>query len=128
MNSKRSLPLVEKLNSLDLNEMKRLLQRIYDSTEVVQRRPIVEGPCLIYTKRHSSNGYGRISVCGKEHAVHLVAYMLLRGGVVLGYELDHTCFEPACWNPDHLVPRTHRENCSTRRFHGPYPNPNLETT
>lgn len=41
---------------------------------------------------------------------HVVAYELLRGPVPAGLELDHTCRNTLCVNPDHLEPVTHLEN------------------
>lgn len=123
--TRRNLPLKEKLDLLSIGEVRALLQRIYDRTVIEQRREISLGPCFIYTGRLSKNGYGRISIFGKEHATHLVVFQLLRYALPGDLELDHSCYETACWNLEHLVPRTHVDNCATRRYHGTHPNLNL---
>ena len=41
---------------------------------------------------------------------HIVAYRFKYGIVPYGYELDHKCRIPLCWNPHHLEVVTHKEN------------------
>lgn len=45
----------------------------------------------------------------KDYA-HRIAWMLERGPIPPGRELDHLCRNPSCCNPDHLEPVTHAEN------------------
>lgn len=59
------------------------------------------------------NGYGRISVGGREgnaRVAHRVIYELTVGPVPAGMDLDHLCINPGCVNPDHLEPVSHAEN------------------
>lgn len=47
---------------------------------------------------------------GGTRLAHRALYEHLVGPVPDGYDLDHLCRNPACVNPDHLEPVTHREN------------------
>jgi hypothetical protein len=54
--------------------------------------------------------YGSTTYGGRTIAAHRVAWMLFRGPVPPGLELDHLCRVTRCCNPLHLEPVTHREN------------------
>lgn len=51
-------------------------------------------------------GYGRYQKTG----AHRFVYELLRGPIAPHLTIDHLCRNPACVNPDHMEPVTHREN------------------
>ena len=65
--------------------------------------------CWAWTGR-THKGYGRY---GGVQA-HRVAYELVIGPISAGLELDHTCRNPLCVNPDHLEPVTRSENMRRR--------------
>jgi hypothetical protein len=58
------------------------------------------------------SGYGQIRRGSTTAYAHRVAYELERGPIPYGLVLDHHCRTPACVNPAHLEPVTHRENCA----------------
>lgn len=58
----------------------------------------------------SYTGYGSIGHNGKTCVAHRMAYLLVKGAIPDGLELDHLCRNRLCVNPDHLEPVTHLEN------------------
>lgn len=66
--------------------------------------------CWIWMRGRSKAGYGQTGLFGIVHYVHRVGYWLLVGGFPKDRELDHSCKNPACWNPEHLEPVTHEVN------------------
>jgi len=82
--------------------------------EVWKKRSVFTAKgCWLYQGAHAGDNraYGSVSFEGKERRLHLLVWEHLNGPVPAGHELDHICHEPACWNPSHLEPVTHRENC-----------------
>jgi hypothetical protein len=68
--------------------------------------------CWIWNGSQDSRGYGRMKIRSYTlQLAHRVAYELFVGPISTGMELDHLCRTPACVNPLHLEPVTHRENC-----------------
>lgn len=76
------------------------------------------GPCWLWTKGKTANGYGRFGVTSKDKRLaHIFAWTTLVGPVPEGLQLDHLCRVRLCVNPDHLEPVTPQENW--RRSHTP---------
>ena len=82
-----------------------LIQRLFAKIKISEN-----GCWLWQASILKSGGYGQISFGGKPCRAHVVAYELFNGPVPEGCELDHLCRTPACVNPEHLDPVTHREN------------------
>lgn len=88
--------------------------------KVDQNGPIPEhrpdlGPCWLWLGLlNPGTGYGRLHRSNTEAPrvlnAHAYSYILARGPVPKGCELDHLCRVRACVNPDHLDPVTHLEN------------------
>lgn len=55
-------------------------------------------------------GYGRIYFEGRMSSTHRVAYLIFRGPIPSGLQLDHLCRNRGCANPEHLEVVTQREN------------------
>ena len=65
--------------------------------------------CWIW-KGWRRQGYGKISIKGKEAMVHRVSYELFKGSIDKGKILLHNCHNPSCINPDHLRQGTVQDN------------------
>jgi hypothetical protein len=68
--------------------------------------------CWLWLGSDSGNGYGKVSIDGKDMMVHRVVYELLVGPIPDGLVLDHIprCRCRRCCNPDHLEPVTIQVN------------------
>jgi len=66
--------------------------------------------CWEWTGGVNHRGYGIVKIGGKSYRVHRLFYELTVGPIGEGYELDHTCRNHRCINPDHLEQVTHTEN------------------
>ena len=66
--------------------------------------------CWIWQGRKTHNGYARFSFASRDQGVYNLMYEILIGPIPEGLELDHLCKRPACVNPFHCEPVTHREN------------------
>ena len=66
--------------------------------------------CWLWTAAVDDQGYGRVGWEGKNRKAYRVVYLLLRGSIEEGKELDHLCRVRLCVNPDHLEPVTHAVN------------------
>lgn len=68
------------------------------------------GECWVWTGHCDQNGYGRITVNGRNCFTHRVVYEMLVGPVPEGLESDHLCRVRNCCRPAHLEPVTHHVN------------------
>jgi len=60
----------------------------------------------------TSNGYGHIWYDDKNYQAHRVAYEIYKGEIALGLIVRHTCDNPSCVNPNHLILGTHVDNAA----------------
>ena len=76
-----------------------------------------ESGCWEWTGATSSSTsgtrYGIMTVNQKQYGAHRISWILRRGRITDGMDLDHLCRNTICVNPDHLEEVTHAEN--TRR-------------
>lgn len=65
------------------------------------------GQCWLWLGAKSGSGYG---TWRKNLSAHRVAYEMVTGRALGRLHLMHTCDNPICVNPAHLVPTTHAGN------------------
>lgn len=71
------------------------------------------GDCIEWTLGRDKDGYGFTSYDGRKIAAHRRAYILHHGlttADIIGLVVMHTCDNPPCVNPNHLVLGTGRDN------------------
>jgi hypothetical protein len=71
--------------------------------------------CWIWTGAAEGHGYGQFWSGQRVVLAHRWAYEEIVGVIPSGLELDHLCRNPACVNPAHMEPVTHRENVKRGR-------------
>ena len=67
--------------------------------------------CWYWSGGINNSGYGSLRLDGKRYMAHRLSYELTKGKIPEGLEIDHTCHNRICVNPDHLELATHQENC-----------------
>jgi HNH endonuclease len=75
--------------------------------------------CWVWIGFRDRKGYGMTTIWinSKRHSryAHRLSFEVLRGEPIpLGLQIDHTCMNPSCINPDHLQLATLRENTRLR--------------
>jgi hypothetical protein len=85
-----------------------LLARIRANVEVMPNG------CHEFRGNTGTKGYGLISVKSKGESVHRVVFRLCVGEIPAGMLVRHTCDNPPCCNPEHLLLGTHTDNARDR--------------
>jgi hypothetical protein len=73
--------------------------------------------CWLWIKYRKPQGYGQLSIGNRNEHAHRVSYMVFRGPIAAGFQLDHLCRTPQCINPWHLEIVTPKVN-SQRGYWG----------
>jgi hypothetical protein len=79
------------------------LRRPDDLTAFFSKVAITDGCWTWQGAVDSVNGYGVFRWRGKPRKAHRVAYAIAHGYTPAGLVVMHTCDNPPCVNPDHLV-------------------------
>lgn len=59
--------------------------------------------CWIWLAAVTERGYGQMSVGGRQQGAHRASYEFYKGPVPAGAVVRHSCDNPFCINPDHLL-------------------------
>lgn len=78
---------------------------------------IQPGDCWLWTGHINHGGYGYYRHPQASHA-HTAAYVLFRGPIPDGHQVDHICRVRHCVNPDHLEAVTASVNMRRRPWKG----------
>lgn len=70
--------------------------------------------CWPWLLGKTEDGYGHYSILGKQWKAHRVAYAITHGSIPKGLLICHTCDNPPCCNPAHLVAKTYKWNAEDR--------------
>lgn len=81
------------------------------------------GRCWNWTSSLEKDGYGRAKFCGAQYPAHRLSYAAHNGLTMeelsaTGLFVMHTCDNPSCVNPDHLVLGTAADNMADKVHKG----------
>lgn len=80
--------------------------------------PAADDACWKWAGAKHALGYGRLSVTFPEgtrvETPHRISYVIHHGPIPAGMVVMHTCDNPECSNPDHLVLGTQADNIRDR--------------
>jgi len=86
-----------------------LAQRFWSKVD-----PAPSSCCWEWTAGKSSNGYGQFKLNTKMLSAHRIAYTLTKGEIPKDLIVRHTCDNPVCCNPDHLILGTYADNMADK--------------
>ena len=78
----------------------------------------LDTPCWEWSKSRHEFGYGVVSVGGEYTGAHRAAYIAWVGPIPKGLLIRHSCDNPPCINPAHLVPGTPKDNMGDAKDRG----------
>ncbi|AHI60211.1 HNH endonuclease [Erwinia phage Ea35-70] len=66
--------------------------------------------CFTWRGMVDNYGYGKIKVKSRLVGAHKLSYLLFKGDIPEGMVVRHTCDNPVCINPSHLIAGTVKQN------------------
>lgn len=78
-----------------------------------------EDECWPWLAARDADGYGTLQVGHRPHRAHRIAYEAATGqSIPAGLVVRHTCDNPPCQNPRHLLLGTHADNAQDKMERG----------
>lgn len=68
------------------------------------------GTCWWWDGSKERSDYGHFSMNSQDYIAHRIAYQFAVGSIPEGMQIDHTCHNRACVNPEHLRLATNKQN------------------
>ena len=68
------------------------------------------GYCMVWKYNLNRDGYGTLTIDGKQELAHRAAFIQTRGQVPEGKQVNHLCNRPYCVQPSHLYAGTIQDN------------------
>ena len=68
------------------------------------------GYCMVWKYGLNGDGYGILTIDGKQELTHRVAFIQTRGRIHEGKQVNHLCNRPYCVQPSHLYSGTTQDN------------------
>ena len=68
------------------------------------------GHCLVWKYGLDRGGYGALTIDGKRELAHRAVFVLTRGQIPEGTQVNHLCNRPYCVQPSHLYAGTIQDN------------------
>jgi len=97
--------------TLHIPKKKTLTERILDNIKIV-------GGCWEWQKCVTPLGYGHIRTNGITRLAHRESYKVFVGEIPAGLYVMHSCDNPCCCNPEHLLVGTTQDNTRDRQEKG----------
>jgi hypothetical protein len=79
--------------------------------KILSRRLVTEKGCWEWQGVKNIQGYGYVSFNGRKYLVHRYVFCILNNlSLNTVFKILHKCDNPPCFNPEHLVKGTSRDN------------------
>ena len=88
-----------------------------DKEFLKKRIQISDDGCWVWQKS-TREGYGRLLKNGKAYGAHVFSYLVHHGEIKNGFQVNHTCHNRSCVNPDHLYSGTQKQNVADMKNAG----------
>lgn len=81
-----------------------------DLDNFIKKIVIEKDSCWIWYGGHTGAGYGTFWAQNKQYSAHALSYYIFKGEKKPGKIIRHTCDNPTCVNPQHLIEGNQSDN------------------